>query len=255
MAAVSAQDVAINACGLIPVYNNPMTLERVVSGVLACMDSVIIVDDGSTDDTRSIAERLAADSPAAVYLQRLPHNSGKGAAVQAGQRLAQAMGFTHVLQVDADGQHDLRDIPDFLARAQENPRALIAGSPVFGPDIPAVRLHGRKLTTLVTALEAGSLSLPDAMCGFRVYPLAAILSLGRMGKRMIYDPEVLVRASWAGIPIVAVPTRVRYLSADEGGVSHFRMLQDNVINVCVHGWLVLQAPLRWLLRAMRKKAP
>ena len=253
MAGVSRQDVPIHICGLIPVYNNPMTLERVVSRVQAYLDTVIIVDDGSTDDTRSIAERLAADSAMQVYLKRLPRNSGKGAAVQAGQQLALENGFTHALQVDADGQHNLEDIPQFIARAQENPRALIAGSPVFGADIPAVRRHGRKLTTLVTAIEAGSLSLPDAMCGFRIYPLAAILSLGRISKRMIYDPEVLVRASWAGIPIVTVATRVRYLSAEEGGVSHFRMVRDNVINVFVHGWLMLQAPLRWVLRASRVK--
>ena len=239
----------MRVCGLIPVYNNPLTLERVVSRVLAYNDSVIIVDDGSTDDTRVIAQRLANDSAGRVYLKRLPRTSGKGAAVQAGQQLAQAHGFTHALQVDADGQHNLEDIPQFLERAREHPQALIAGSPVFGDDIPALRRHGRKLTTLVTAIEAGSLSLPDAMCGFRVYPLQAILTLGRLSKRMVYDPEVLVRASWAGIPIVTVTTRVRYLSAEEGGVSHFRMVRDNVINVCVHGWLMLQAPLRWVLRA------
>lgn len=239
----------MRVCGLVPVYNNPLTLERVVSRVLAYIDSVIIVDDGSTDDTRVIAQRLVNDSAGRVYLKRLPRNSGKGAAVQAGQQLAQAHGFTHALQVDADGQHNLEDIPQFLERAREHPQALIAGSPVFGDDIPALRRHGRKLTTLVTAIEAGSLSLPDAMCGFRVYPLPAILTLGRLSKRMVYDPEVLVRASWAGIPIVTVTTRVRYLSAEEGGVSHFRMVRDNVINVCVHGWLMLQAPLRWVLRA------
>jgi polyprenyl-phospho-N-acetylgalactosaminyl synthase len=241
---VSAGDV----CGLIPVYNNRMTLEGVVSGVLRHLDRVIIVDDGSDDGSGALAERMAADRPGCIHVQHHARNRGKGAAVQTGLRLAQSLGCSHALQIDADGQHDLEDIPHFIEAMQAAPDSLILGAPVFGDDIPALRKYGRQLTRLVVAIEAGSLKMPDAMCGFRLYPVAPVCRLGRLASRMCFDPEVMIRAYWAGIPIATLPTRVRYLTAEEGGVSHFRMVHDNVLNVWMHTRLLVQAPLRWLLR-------
>ena len=241
--------VTESVCAVVPVYNNPLTLGTVVAGLQQTLEHVIIIDDGSDEATRGLVDRLADEDPQHVHVQHLPANRGKGAAVKVGLQHALALGFSHALQVDADGQHDLGDIPLFLQRMQAAPDALILGAPLFGDDIPAIRKYGRKLTTLMIALEAGTLKLPDAMCGFRLYPLAAICALRSLCARMCFDPEIMIRAHWAGIPILSVPTRVRYLSAAEGGVSHFRGVHDNVLNVGLHAWLLLQAPLRWLLRS------
>jgi len=241
-------------CALVPVYNNPLTLDKVVRGLQRHIGPVIIIDDGSDATTRALVEELAAANPSRVHVQHLPANRGKGAAVKAGLQHALTLGYSHALQVDADGQHDLGDIPQFLASMRAAPDALILGAPVFGDDIPAIRKYGRKLTRLMIALEAGTLKLPDAMCGFRLYPVAATCALRTLCARMCFDPEILIRAYWAGIPIQSIPTRVRYLSAGEGGVSHFRGVHDNVLNVGLHTWLTLQAPLRWLLRLKTRKA-
>ena len=243
--------MAETVCGLVPVYNNPKTIGKVVAGLQHYIKDIIIADDGSNAETRAVIDQLASRDPAHIQVQHLPVNRGKGAAVKAGLQRAQDLGFSHALQVDADGQHDLDDIPQFLETMHIAPDALILGAPQFGDDIPAIRKYGRKLTTLMIALEAGTLKLPDAMCGFRVYPVAATCMLRTLCARMCFDPEIMIRAHWAGIPVQAVPTRVRYLSVEEGGVSHFRGVHDNVLNVGLHTILVLQAPLRWLLRYIK----
>jgi glycosyltransferase involved in cell wall biosynthesis len=242
-------------CGLVPVYNNPMTIGKVVEGLQQHIKNIIIADDGSNDETQAVIDQLAAHDPEHIHVLHLPVNRGKGAAVKAGLQQALDLGFSHALQVDADGQHDLGDIPQFLECMRAAPNALILGSPQFGDDIPAIRKYGRKLTTLMIALEAGTLKLPDAMCGFRIYPVAATCALHTLCTRMCFDPEIMIRAHWAGIPVQAVPTRVRYLSTEEGGVSHFRGVHDNVLNVGLHTCLVLQAPLRWLLRRTKTHTP
>ena len=238
-------------CGLVPVYNNPVTIGRVVDELRQAIGHVVIIDDGSDSETRSIIEKRAKLDPEHIHARYLPVNRGKGAAVKAGLQFARELGFSHALQVDADGQHDLGDIPQFLTGMRNSPDALILGEPMFGDDIPLIRKYGRKLTTLMIALEAGTLDLPDAMCGFRLYPVAPACKLRTLCSRMCFDPEIMIRAHWAGIPVQAVPTRVRYLSAEEGGVSHFRGVHDNVLNVGLHTLLVLQAPLRWLLRYIK----
>lgn len=238
-------------CALIPVYNNHTTLEKVVSGVQQHIKQIIIIDDGSDDGTETIVDTLCEKSPDTIFIFHQSINTGKGAAIQVGLEIAQARGFSHALQIDADGQHNIEDIPRFLELAAESPGNFILGDPVFGSDIPAIRKHGRKLTRAMVALESGSLQMPDAMCGFRIYPVAEICRLGKMSKRMSYDPEVMIRAYWAGIPFGILPTKVHYLSAEEGGISHFRMVRDNALNVWIHTKLLLQSPLRLLLRKIK----
>ncbi|MCU7814949.1 MAG: glycosyltransferase family 2 protein [Candidatus Thiodiazotropha sp. (ex Rostrolucina anterorostrata)] len=235
-------------CGLIPVYNNCLTVESVATNLKQQLGALVVVNDGSDDGTETLVEGLATRDPANIHVLHLPNNQGKGAAVQAGLRHVKELGFTHALQVDADGQHNLADIPHFLNAINTNPRAMVLGAPVFDESIPAIRKYGRKLTQMMIALEAGSTALPDAMCGFRVYPVADICALGSLGKRMNFDPEVMIRAHWAGVPVLTVPTKVRYLTPDEGGISHFRMVHDNLLHVWTHTRLILQAPFRWLLR-------
>ena len=239
-------------CGLIPVYDNHMTIAGVVKALLEQIDFIIIVDDGSHDGTENIVDSLKQKYPERIAVLHHPENRGKGAAVQSGLHHADGLGFTHAVQVDADGQHNLEDLPKFLQGVEENPRALLLGAPVFDDDIPAIRKHGRKLTQAMIALEMGSWDVPDAMCGFRAYPVAAICRLGKMDQRMSFDPEVMIRAHWAGIPLLKIPTRVRYLAPEEGGISHFRKINDNVRHTWAHMRLILQAPFRLLHKALRK---
>jgi glycosyltransferase involved in cell wall biosynthesis len=239
-------------CGLVPVYNNPMTIAGVVQALLDTLNFVIVVNDGSTDGTEAIVEELKLQFPERIDVLHHAENRGKGAAVQSGLHCADTMGYSHAIQVDADGQHNLDDLAKFLQEIKAHPKALLLGAPVFDDHIPAIRKHGRKLTQAMIALEMGTWDVPDAMCGFRAYPVAAICRLGRMDPRMSFDPEVMIRAHWAGIPLKRIPTKVRYLSPEEGGISHFRMINDNVRHTWVHIRLLLQAPFRLLYMVMRQ---
>ena len=238
-------------CAIIPVYNNKVTIEHVTLEVMSYISSVFIVDDGSDDNTQQIVARLS-EKYSNIHRIRFEKNSGKGAAVQAGLREAHSLGFQGALQIDADGQHNISDIPKFVEAWEKSPDHLILGSPIFDSTIPSVRKHGRKLTKLMVALESGTLSLPDAMCGYRIYPIKQTLALGRLGNRMNFDPEALVRAYWANVKILTIPTHVRYLKPEEGGISHFRMYQDNFLNVMTHTQLILQAPIRWIIKWVQR---
>ncbi|MEZ4408072.1 MAG: hypothetical protein R3A52_16590 [Polyangiales bacterium] len=166
--------------------------------------------------------------------------------MKAGLRRAKALGFTHALQVDADGQHDVSDAPRFVAAARENPTALVAGQPIFDETAPRSRLQARKITQFWADLETGGKVIADPLCGFRVYPVDATLALHVYGDAMDFDPEVAVRLAWSGAPVINLPTRVRYVSREEGGVSHFRLGRDNALISIMHSRLCIEAMTRWV---------
>ncbi|MEZ4452432.1 MAG: glycosyltransferase family 2 protein [Nannocystaceae bacterium] len=223
-------------CAVIPTYNNPDTVREVTERVRAYLGDVVVVDDGSAAPGRAAAAQIAADGLADVVHRK--SNGGKGAAVKTGFLRARKLGFTHALQIDADGQHCLEDIPRFLEVAAQNPDALILGAPIYDESAPRSRLVGRKITQFWTNLETGGQVIDDPMCGFRVYPLQAALAVGRTGDRMDFDIEIAVKIAWDGVRVINLPTRVRYFV---GGVSHFDMLWDNLriswmhTRLCVHG--------------------
>lgn len=228
----------IRCTGVIPVYDHERAVGAVVEGVVAAGLPCVLVDDGSGPACAQELDRLAA-GVAGVTLVRLPRNLGKGGAVMAGLRAAHAAGCTHALQIDADGQHDVADVARFVGAAAANPEAVVCGRPVFDASIPRSRLYGRYLTHALVWLNTLSFEIPDTMCGFRVYPLAPVIALldsARLGERMDFDIEILVRLHWRGQRFVWLPTRVAY-PAD--GVSHFRMLRDNLLISRVHGRLFL----------------
>jgi glycosyltransferase involved in cell wall biosynthesis len=238
-------------CAIVPVYNNHMTIAAVIQKLLK-LNFVIVVDDGSSDGTESIVEALKQQFVHKIDVIHHSKNKGKGASVQSGLHRANSMGFSHAVQVDADGQHNLDDLPKFLEEIKAHPKALLLGSPVFDDHIPAIRKYGRKLTQAMIALEMGAWNAPDAMCGFRVYPVASICRLGKMDPRMSFDPEVMIRAHWAGIALKQIPTKVRYLTPEEGGISHFQMINDNVRHTWLHIRLLFQAPFRVLYKSVRQ---
>jgi polyprenyl-phospho-N-acetylgalactosaminyl synthase len=229
-------------CAVIPTYDNPDTVRAVVEQVRGSLP-VIVVDDGSAAPGRAVVEALGREGLAHVFHR--PQNGGKGAAVTTGFELAKELGYTHALQVDADGQHALDDIPSFIDAARAQPSALILGAPVYDQSAPRGRLIGRQITRFWTNIETYGRVIDDPMCGFRVYPVAPACKLAqRCGKRMDFDIEIAVRLVWAGLPVVNLPTKVRY---PEGGVSHFDLVGDNLRISWMHSRLVMLSWLRLLV--------
>ena len=214
-------------CVVIPCYNHGAMMAQVLARLAPFALPIIIVDDGSNDTTRRELRTLA-DNHASVTLIRQPHNAGKGAAVIRGLEEAARAGFSHAVQVDADGQHAIEDIPALLALSQQHPEALISGQPIYDDSIPRSRLYGRWITHVWVWIETLSLQLKDSMCGFRVYPITPTLELAQrvpLGQRMDFDTEVMVRLYWQGHRSYFLPTRVTY---PQDGLSHFDALKDNV---------------------------
>ncbi|PLV62107.1 glycosyltransferase [Erwinia sp. B116] len=212
-------------CVVIPCYNHGAMMPAVLARLAAVNLPVLIVDDGS--DTQTAAQLAALIGPG-IELLRLPSNQGKGAAVMAGLAQAAARGYSHALQVDADGQHHIEDAPALLAAARAEPHSLISGQPLYDNSVPRARLYGRYVTHFWVWVETLSFSLKDSMCGFRVYPLVESLALAQrqaIGQRMDFDTEIMVRLYWAGTPSRFIPTRVVY---PPDGVSHFDGLRDNL---------------------------
>jgi len=217
----------VKACTLIPIYDHGDTIASVVESLARYDLPCLIVDDGSGPATREQLDRLEARHP---WVEVVHHDSnrGKGAALRTAYASAAAKGRTHAVQLDADGQHDAADIPRFLEAAKAQPDALILGEPIFDESVPWHRLHGRKLSQGIVRLETLSTAVRDPLCGFRCIPLAAtlvVLSRARTGDRMDFDPELVIRLVRAGMPVVNIPTHVKY---PENGVSHFRMVEDNL---------------------------
>jgi glycosyltransferase involved in cell wall biosynthesis len=221
-------------CVVIPVYNHEHAIGKVLAQVLAHGLPVILVDDGSAPSCTAVLDELAAAHPGQVMLERHAVNQGKGGAVLSGFARAAREGYSHVLQVDADGQHSVADIPRFLEAARARPGAVVAGCPLYDESVPALRLYARYLTHVWVWINTLSLAIRDSMCGFRVYPVAPVLALAkrrRLGLRMNFDIEILVRLYWDGVEVVNLPTKVGY---PEDGVSHFKAWTDNVLITRLH---------------------
>lgn len=235
----------MRVCAIIPTFENATTLERVVRDVRAHIADVIVVDDGSGKGARTAAERVEREGLARVVYR--PQNGGKGAAVKTGLEKALEEGFSHALQIDADGQHCVDDIPRMLTESRADPRALVLGQPIFDASAPLGRRIGRMVSIFWCAVETLSRTIGDPLCGFRVYPVAATIAVRARGEAMDFDPEVAVRLAWAGHPVRHVATAVRYLGREEGGVSHYRLARDTLLISWMHTRLCAAGLLRLLL--------
>jgi glycosyltransferase involved in cell wall biosynthesis len=244
----------IDAVAVIPVYNHPRTIGAMVGAVRAHGLRCVLVDDGSEPGCAAVLQALAQQHAGAVTLLRLERNQGKGGAMMAGLREALRQGYTHALQIDADGQHEAADIPRLLALAAQRPLAVVTGVPVYDHSVPRGRLVARYVTHVWVWINTLSTRIRDSMCGFRVYPLAAVVDLiehTSMGRRMDFDCEVLVRLHWRGVEIVGQPTRVQY---PQDGVSHFRLWLDNVLISRMHALLFVGMLWRAPMLLWRKVA-
>ena len=211
---------------VIPVFDHEHAIAAVVDGVRAAGLPCLLVDDGSQPSCAALLQAQARRE--GVDVLRLPVNQGKGGAMLAGFAEAARCGYSHVLQIDADGQHDTADLPRFVGAARARPQAVICGIPAYDDSVPKARLYGRYATHVWVWINTLSLHLRDTMCGFRVYPLPPVLRLAgeeTIGRRMDFDTEIMVRLYWRGVPVAHLSTPVTY-PAD--GISHFDVWRDNV---------------------------
>lgn len=237
-------------CIIIPVYNHHHELRAVSDNLKRYNTPCLFIDDGSHEECRQALETIAEQEPW-ITLIRFDNNRGKGAAVCAGFQHAFNAGFTHALQIDADGQHDLNDIPAFITASENNPQAVITGARQ-ADGISAARHYGRKLTDTLVWLQTLSFQIKDSMCGYRLYPLAAtvqLLNSQSVGQRMDFDTDILVRLYWRHVAIEQVTTKVIYR---EGIPSHFDMLHDNMRITRMHTKLVLGMIIRLPILLTRK---
>lgn len=239
---------------LIPSYNPGPQVYETVCAARAQWAPVWVVVDGSTDGTAAGLQDMAANDPH-LKVWVLPVNGGKGAAVLHGLDLAAQQGFTHALTMDSDGQHPADLIPAFMAASQQAPGAMILGKPVFDADAPALRVQGRKISNAWANLETLWAGIGDSLYGFRVYPiepLRQVMRSQRWMRRFDFDPEAAVRLCWRGVRPINLPAPVKYLRADEGGVSHFNYLRDNTLLSWMHLRLMLGFLLRLPLLLLRR---
>ena len=234
---VAPGTMSLRLCAIVPSYNHVRVVGDVVVKLRQLGLPVFVVDDGS-DAPAAAALAALHDARHDVRVTRLPVNRGKGRAVCEGFRLAREAGFTHALQVDADGQHDLAAVPRMIDIARSHPDALVSGQAVFDGSAPLGRRIGRWITHVWVFVETLSFRITDSMCGLRVYPLAAVSAVvdaEPVGERMDFDTAVMVRLCWRGVPLVMVPVRVSY---PPGNTSNFRLWQDNWRITCMHTRLV-----------------
>lgn len=219
---------------LIPSYNTGPILLETVKSALALGTPVWVVFDGSTDGSPALIRNLEGGN---FRIIELPENSGKGAAVLHGLREAIAAGFTHVLTMDADGQHPAAAVSEFFRLSAAHPEAAVFGRPIFDSSAPALRVNGRKVSNFWANLETLGWGMDDSLFGMRLYPaqdLLEVLESTSFARRFDFDPEVAVRLCWRGVPIINLPTPVRYPSKEDGGVSQFRYLRDNTLLTWMH---------------------
>jgi glycosyltransferase involved in cell wall biosynthesis len=243
-------NVRIRACIVIPVYRHALTLPPLLSRIRELGLFTVLVNDGGDEAASEYLRNLRR--PGEIELCEQFPNRGKGAAVLTGLRRAAELGYTHCVQIDADGQHNPNDIPLLLAEAEQRPEALITGVPRYDASVPQHRLYARYITHFWVWVETLSLQIRDSMCGFRVYPLESTLALARrvnLGQRMDFDTEVMVRLYWRGLDVVSVPTQVTY---PEGGVSNFHLWRDNLMISAMHTRLVCGMLVRLPLLLWRK---
>lgn len=243
---------------LIPSYNPGAKVFETVQGAREQWNPVWVVVDGSTDGTAEVLQNMARDDPGLRVLIR-SKNGGKGSAVQDGAVEALRAGYTHVLTMDSDGQHPSERIRDFMATSAANPASMVLGVPVFDASAPSVRVKGRRISNYWANVETFDAGIQDSLFGFRVYPAAPLVRIMQSHfwmRRFDFDVEIAVRLSWSGVEAINLPAKVRYFRPEEGGVSHFNYLRDNVLLTSMHLRLftafIIRLPFLMVRRAIQR---
>lgn len=233
---------------LVPFYNHPQNIKALIAALKTYELPVIVVDDGSDEESKQILAEL--ERTEGILLLTRAQNGGKGIAMKEGFKFALERGFSHVLQIDADFQHDAALIGEFLRQSRAHPQSIVCANPIYGDDAPKSRVHGRKITNFWVAINTLSLGIKDAMCGFRVYPLEQLKKAAAKSQtnRMEFDIEILVNAARQGVDMRWIDTYVRY---ENGGVSHFKMVRDNALISLMHAKCFFSLPKFMLCKIWR----
>jgi len=240
---------SISFCVIVPTYNNQKTLKKVLDSILDFTSDIIIVNDGSTDETPEILKQYSQ-----LTQIHHPKNIGKGRALRNGFRKAIELNFEYAITIDSDGQHFAADIPVFLSAIQEEPNALLIGSRnMTQENVPKKSSFGNKFSNFWFKFETG-IALEDTQSGFRLYPLKLIPKRFYTNK-FEFEIEVIVRSAWKGIVVKNIPIQVLYDPAER--VSHFRPFQDftriSILNtVLVTNALLYIKPRDFFRRAKKK---
>lgn len=236
---------------LIPVYRHGKACMQVVENLLPYGMQIILVDDGNAEETKECLTQIVKEHPQ-VLLVTLEKNQGKGGAFAAGMDKAHETGLTHVLQIDADGQHDCRAVPFFFEKSAQNPKALICGYPVYDESVPSARKNGRTFANTWTKIVTWEGGIKDAMCGFRIYPVEKTWQLTkkrRFDQRMGFDIDILAKLLWKNMPFAFYPVNVTY---PQDGISNFNVVRDNITISRVFTFLCIGMILRIPLLTVRK---
>jgi glycosyltransferase involved in cell wall biosynthesis len=225
---VTGESQGFKPCIVIPFYNHALSIPAVVNELQSLGLRCYLVNDGSDSSCDATLAALAEQHSTWLRVVSYQPNQGKGQAVMTGVEAASADGFTHVAQIDADGQHRISDLRRLLEISRSNPQSMITGFGEFDASVPRSRLYGRYITHVWVWINTLSLQVKDSMCGLRVYPIAPTLYIWRhykLGTRMSFDIEILVRLCWCGVRVINVQVPVTYPT---DGVSHFKVLRDNL---------------------------
>lgn len=233
---------------IIPFYNHGVALQKIALNLKKTGYPILLINDGSDEKNTKILKDLCKKH--GFLYEENSQNGGKGAAVKTGLKKTFEKGYTHALQIDADGQHDLKDVDAFFKLSKQNPNNIVCGQPVYDDKAPKSRLYGRKITNFWVWIETAGKLKVDTMCGFRVYPLSSINRILPVVwfNRMGFDVEILVKSFLNNIQITKISTKVIY---EQDGVSHFRPFKDNVEISCVHTCLCIYSLYKLLTKGRK----
>ena len=228
---------ALKCVVLMPTYNNAGTIAKVIADVKQYSEDVIVVNDGSTDDTKNILASIAD-----IKIIDYPKNKGKGYALKLGLQKAYEWGYRYAITIDSDGQHYADDIPTFLDKIEEKPDSLLIGARNLAADnMPSKNTFANKFSNFWYKVETGK-TLSDTQSGYRLYPLEKLQKIHFITRRYEFEVEIIVRAAWRGVNVENIPIKVYYPPVEER-VSHFRPLQDFTRISILNTVLVLYAIL------------
>ncbi len=237
----------LKCCVIIPTYNNGTTLSKLISEVFEYVDDIIVVNDGSTDNTA----RVLANLQKQITVIQHPLNRGKGIALRNAFAEARKMGFDHAISIDSDGQHFASDLPAFLEILQNEPGSLVIGSRnMEQKDVPAKSSYGNQCSNFWFKVETG-IPLKDTQSGYRLYPIKRLEGLRFITRRFEFEIEVIVKAAWQNIPVKNMPVRIHYATGSER-ITHFKPIKDIAKISLLHAGLLTIGILYYIPRRFFK---